>query len=162
MSDQKNKVVLFNGATQHSFSAKADCLVTLNAGSNVVSIAKLDKLMGTTGDKKQDACKSNSFLEMMEDGVIQVIDDKAVVVAETTQAETDNSGAKKPSDDKIEINIAELGATEAKAVINSEIDADVIQGYLDAENAGEARSSVVKACDKAIEALLSEESNEEK
>lgn len=155
MSDNKNKVVIFNGATQHSFSAKADCLVTLNAGKNVVSIEKLNRLMGTTGDEELDECKSDSFLEMKDDGIISIIDDAAVVVAETSEKEN-KTATKKPSDDKIKIDIVKLGATEAKEVISSEIDADVIQGYLDAENAGESRPSVIKACDKAIEALLAE------
>ncbi len=151
MSENKNAVLVFNEARQHSFSAQKDCLVTLNPGRNVVSIAKLEKL--TEGD-----AKSIPFIELMETGVIEVVSEEAVVVAETTDS---NSSSKKPTADKIEINIVDLGAKEAIALINSESDVDVIQGYLDAENTdSDPRKTVVKACDEAITALLADPSTD--
>ena len=153
----ENKVIIFNGACQHSFSAQKDCLVTLNAGKNVVSVSKLNRLLGKTGDDSVDKMKSQSFIDMIEDGTIEIVDDSAVEVAETKTDDNDNSGTKNPNDDDIKINIVELGAKEAISVINAEVDVDTVQGYLDAENASaEPRKTVVKACDDAIIALLAD------
>jgi len=148
----KNAVVIFNGARQHSFSAQKDCLVTLNAGKNVVSVAKLERLTGKTDDAELNKAKSVSFIEMIETGEIEIVDDAAVEVAETT--EDDNSIVKDTNKNTIKINIVDLGAKEAITVISAEADVDIVQGYLDAENAsGDTRKTVVKACEDAITAL---------
>lgn len=158
----KNKVVIFNGATQHSFSAQKDCLVTLNAGSNVVSVEKLNRIMGTTGDEELDAMKSDSFLEMLDDETIVILDEDSVVTAETSEEEN-TSGVKNPNDDNIEIDIVKTGAKDAISLINAEVDVEKVKSWLAAEKASgnDARSSVVKACNKQIEALEKPDTTEE-
>jgi len=162
MSQNKDVVVMFNGACQHSFSAKKDCLVTLNAGTNVVSIEKLERLTGKTGDEELDAMKSQSFINMHDTGEIEIINDEAVV--EVVSAQKDNvtgiNANTAGNKETIIIDTVKLGAKDAITVIGAEIDADIIQGYLDAENAADTpRVTVIKACEDAITALLAEPAN---
>lgn len=149
----KNVVLLFKGVKQHSFSAKADCLVTLNPGSNVVSLSKFNILTGNAGDEDQDKCKSISFCDMLESGDISLLDEKAVDVAETSEEEN-TTGTHDPNKDKIKISIVELGAKDAIALANAESDIDKVKGYLEAEEAAsEPRKTVVAACNIGIELL---------
>lgn len=157
MSENKNKnaVVIFNGARQHSFSAQKDCLVTLNAGQNVVSIEKLSRLMGETGDDTLDAMASESFVDMVAGGDVQILDEGAVVKAEPASKD-DTTGLNTGKDgDNIEINIIKLGAKDAIELIKGEADADKVQAYLDAEESqgDDARKTVVSAAEQALEAL---------
>ena len=161
MSKNKNAVVLFNGARQHSFSAQKDCLVTLNAGSNVVSVEKLNRLLGETGDKKLDAMASESFVDMVAAGDIEILDDAAVVKADASAKDKATGISTSSKGDNNEIDITALGAKAAIGVIESEADADKVKSYLDAENSGEPRKTVVKAAEKAIEALAAPPKEEE-
>lgn len=146
--DKKNTVLIFNGARQHSFSAKANCLVTLNPGSNVVSAAKFSAL--TKGD-----AKSPSFIEMIDTGEIEVVDSAAIEKAVPSKKD-ESTGIGSGLDD-IDITISKLGAREAVSVIRSETDVDVIKNYLlDEETSdNDPRPSVVKAANEAIAALES-------
>ena len=146
--DKKNTVLMFNGARQHSFSAKANCLVTLNPGSNVVSTAKFDAL--TEGD-----AKSPSFIDMIDAGEIEVIDSAAIEKAVPSKKDA-STGISSGQDDVV-ITISKLGAREAVSVIKSESDVEVIKNYLlDEETSdNDPRPSVVKAANEAIKALES-------
>ena len=137
---------MFNGARQHSFSAKASCLVTLNPGSNVVSASKFDAL--TKGD-----AKSLSFIDATDAGEIEVIDGAAV--AKAIPSQKDGSTGISSGQDDIEITISKLGAREAVSVIRSESDVEVIKNYLMDEETSDndPRPSVVKAANEAITAL---------
>jgi len=157
----KNAVVIYNGARQHSFSAKKDCLVTLNAGSNVVSVEKLERLTGETGDNELDAMKSQSFIDMLESGEIQIVDEDAVVTAESGKKD-DTTGINTGTGDAIEIDITKLGAKDGIALIEGEADAEKVQAYLDAENSGEPRKSVVVAAEKALKALTAPPKEDDK
>lgn len=139
---------MFNGARQHSFSAKANCLVTLNPGSNVVSTAKFESL--TKG-----GAKSKSFIEMMDDGEIKVIDGSAVESA--VPSRKDNATGIGSGLDKVEVAISKLGARDAVDIIRAESDVDVVKNYLlDEETSdNDPRPTVVKACNEAIAALES-------
>lgn len=147
-----NKVVVFNGARQHSFSTQKDCMVTLNAGSNVVSVEKINRLMGETDDESINAMASVPFVDMVASGDIKILDDDAVV--EATESKPDDKTGIKTSSDNITIDIVKLGAKEAIEVISVEMSAEKVEGYLNAENAsGDARKTVVAAAEKAIKAL---------
>ena len=160
----KNAVVMFNGARQHSFSAKKDCLVTLNAGSNVVSVEKLNRLMGETGDDELDAMASESFVDMVAAGKIEILDEDAVVSAESGTKDKKTGIVTGKTGDKIEIDITKLGAKEAIALIEGEAIAEKVQAYLDAENSqGEdARKTVVKAAETALDALTAPPKEDDK
>ncbi len=145
-----NAVVVFNGARQHSFSAQKDCLVTLNAGSNVVSVEKLNRLLGETGNDELDAMASESFVDMVAAGEIDILDEGAVVTAEEGKKDSATDIATGKDGDNIEINITKLGAKDGIALIEGEADAAKVQAYLDAENSGEPRKSVVAAAEKAL------------
>ena len=159
----KNKVVIFNGARQHSFSAQKDCLVTLNAGSNVVSVEKIERLLGETGDKKLDKMASESFVDMYASGEIEIIDEEAVVTAQSGTKDKNTDITIGKTGDVIKIDIIKLGAKDAITVINSEADAEKVKAYLDAETAAgeDARKTVVKAAEDAIVALEAPASTEE-
>jgi len=156
-----NAVVIFNGARQHSFSAKKDCLVTLNAGSNVVSVEKLNRLLGETGDDDLDAMASESFVDMVAAGDIQILDEDAVVTAKEGKKDS-ATGIATGAGDSIEVDITKLGAKDVIALIEGEADAEKVQAYLDAENAGEPRKSVVAAAEKALEALTAPPKEDDK
>ncbi len=155
MTKEKNSIVIFNGARQHSFSAKKDCLVTLNAGSNVVSVEKINRLLGETGDEELDKMASESFVDMYASGEIEIIDQEAVVTAESGSKDKSTDIATGSSGDVIEIDIVKLGAKDAITVINSEASVEKIKAYLDAEisSGDDARKTVVKAAEEAINAL---------
>ena len=144
--DKKNTVLMFNSARQHSFSANADCLVTLNPGSNVVSSAKFNAL--TSGK-----AKSPPFIDMIDAGEIEVIDNTAVEKAVPSKKDS-TTGISSGQDDVV-IAISKLGAREAVSVIKSELDVEVIKNYLlDEETSdNDPRPSVVKAANEAIKAL---------
>jgi hypothetical protein len=153
-----NAVVIFNGTTQHTFSAKANCLVTLNPGQNVVSLAKIAALSGETDSTDEEEikiatrCTSEAFVEMIIDGTIKVINGKGID-ANTTEG-VNTSGTKDASEDTINVDIVQLGARDAAAIIKEVTDVSIVQGYLDAENlSGDPRPTVVKACEKAIKTL---------
>lgn len=163
MSENKNRVVIFNGACQHSFSAQKDCLVTLNAGSNVVSEEKLARLTGETGDEKLDKMASESFIEMIISGKIEILDESAVVTAESGAKDKNTDLAIGAKADVIKIDIVKLGGKEAINVINAEANVEVVQSYLDAEIAAgeDARKTVVAAAEKAIAALTESPKDED-
>ena len=122
MSKNKNAVVLFNGARQHSFSAQKDCLVTLNAGSNVVSVEKLNRLLGETGDKKLDAMASESFVDMVAAGDIEILDDAAVVKADASAKDKATGISTSRKGDNIEIDIRVIAAT------NRDLKEEIVDG----------------------------------
>lgn len=134
MSDKKC-VIVFNEAREHTLSAGPGVSLRLIPGKNTCLLSEVEKV--AEGNK--------SFQNMMDEGVIEVLDDVAI--------KTDAAG-------NIEVDITKVSVKEAKSIIEAEADLDVLAKYMNQETeAGdtEGRPGVVKAIDAQIEELVKAE-----
>jgi len=134
MSDKKC-VIVFNEAREHTLSAGPGVSLRLIPGKNTCLLADVEKV--AEGNK--------SFKNMMDDGVIEVLDDVVIT--------TDAAG-------NIVVDVSKMSVKEAKSVIEAEADLDVLANYMNQETeAGNAdgRPGVVKAIETQTEALIDAE-----
>lgn len=121
-------VLIYNGARMHTVSADKNTNVRLVPGKNIVEAADFEKLT----HKKTG---SESFKDMVESGEVEILGDEVV------------------NPDSKEVDITKMQAKDAKVLVESEPSIDVLNGYLEAETAGDNRPSVVKAINAAIETI---------
>jgi len=126
-----SKVLNYDGLNTHTVSAGPDALVRLVPGRNVID----DEVFKKLTDKKKG---SEGFCCLMEEGIVTVLDGKAVGT---------ESG---------EVLMNMLKGKEAASIIEGELDLEVLNKYKAQEEGNGNRVSIIKQIDAQLEKLDTE------